>query len=98
MLDAIILHNDLTEKEKQEQVAHIRAFPEWQDVPILDGERHVEAFRGKVDMVLSTTVLVDVPHQLCISVQQVGTMGVKHLLTKVEATLKGSGRRITYEF
>lgn len=98
VLDAIILHNDLTGKEKQEQVAHIRAFPEWQEVPILDGERHVEAWRGKVDMVLSTTVLVDVPHQLCISVQQVGTMGVKHLLTKVEATLKGSGRRITYEF
>ncbi len=98
VLDAIILHNDLTEKEKQEQIAHIRAFPEWKEVPILDGEGHVAEWKSRVDMVLSTTVLVDVPHQLCISVQQVGTMGVKNLMTKVKSTLKGSGRRITYEF
>lgn len=94
----IILHNDLTSKEKEEQVHHIREFEELAGIPIVDGEDKVRDYAKSVDMVLTTTPMAGIPHQLGISVQQVGMGGVENLLEKAKAAMTGGGRRVIYEF
>lgn len=95
---AIILHNDITSAEKEEHKKMLSQMEDLADIPIFEGEQNVEKWIGKTDMFLSTTALVDVPHQLCLSVQQVGSSGIYNLLRKTKSTIEGRGRRITYEY
>lgn len=94
----IILHNDLTSREKEEQVCHIRSFRELADIPIIDGEEKVRDYEKSVDLILTTTPMAGVSHQLGISVQQVGMGGVENLLEKAKASMADGGRRVIYEF
>ncbi len=94
----IILHNDLTSREKEEQVCHIRSFRELADIPIIDGEEKVRDYEKSVDLILTTTPMDGVSHQLGISVQQVGMGGVENLLEKAKASMADGGRRVIYEF
>lgn len=93
-LKAVIFHNDLTSKEKEE---HRKRLAEFTDVPCYE-EQHLQEWIDKIDFTLTTTALIDIPHQLCLSVQQVGTWGVENLFKKVIATVADRGRRILYEY
>lgn len=93
-LKAVIFHNDLTNKEKEEHKLRLREFTE---VPFYE-EDSISYWQNNVDFVLTTTDLINVPHQLCLSIHQVGIWGVKNLLQKTIAAIQGSGRRIIYEY
>lgn len=96
--EVIILHNDLTAREKEEQVSHLKGFRNLAGIPIVDGEERIWDYERQVDLVLTTTPMDGVSHQLGISVQQVGMGGVENLLEKAKAAMAGGGRRVIYEF
>ncbi len=93
-LKAVVLHNDLTSKEKAEQRKRIM---ELTDIPCYT-EEEIKTLAEQVDFVLTTTDLIDLPHQLSISIQQVGIWGLENLLNKVSMAIHGRGRRILYEY
>ena len=93
-LKAVIFHNDLTNKEKEEHKLRLREFTE----AAFYEEEAISYWQNNVDFVLTTTDLINVPHQLCLSIHQVGIWGVKNLLKKTIAAIQGSGRRIIYEY
>lgn len=93
-LAAVIFHKDLTSKEK---LAHQTRLAEFTNVPCYE-EEQLEEWAEKVDFTLTTTTLIDIPHQLCLAVQQVGIWGVENLFKKVIATVSEGGRRILYEY
>ena len=93
-LEAVVFHNDLTSKEKED---HRKRLAEFTDVPCFE-EKNLNEWINKVDFTLTTTTLIDIPHQLCLAVQQVGTWGVENLYKKVIATVADKGRRILYEY
>lgn len=96
--EVIILHTDLTAREKEEQVSHLKGFRNLAGIPIVDGEERIWDYERQVDLVLTTTPMDGVSHQLGISVQQVGMGGVENLLEKAKAAMAGGGRRVIYEF
>lgn len=93
-LAAVIFHKDLTSSEK---LAHQIRLAEVTDVPCYE-EEQLQEWVSKVDFTLTTTTLIDIPHQLCLAVQQVGIWGVENLFKKVIATVREGGRRILYEY
>lgn len=93
-LEAVVFHNDLTSKEKED---HRKRLAEFTDVPCYE-ETQLKEWIDKIDFTLTTTTLIDIPHQLCLAVQQVGIWGVENLYKKVIATVTDEGRRILYEY
>lgn len=93
-LKAVVLHNDLTSKEKEEQRNRMMELTD----TLCYTEDEIKRLAEQVDFVLTTTALIDIPNQLSISIQQVGIWGVENLLNKVSMAIHGRGRRILYEY
>lgn len=98
-LKRIILHNDLSSEEKQEQRKEIESFL---NIEIIEhnsyDESKLKKYVNDVDIILTTKGIIGLPHQLCMAYQMVGTWGVKNLLDKVVKTVIKKGRRIVYEY
>lgn len=93
-LQSVILHNDLTQQEK---AAHRARLAEFSAVSCFT-EEDLKDQLATVDFVLTTTELLHVPHQLCLSLHQLGTWGAINLINKALAAINGSGRRLLYEY
>lgn len=99
ILKRIILHNDLSSEEKIEQREAIENIL---NIEIIEydsyDENKLKKYVKDADVILTTTGIIGLPHQLCMAYQMVGTWGVENLLKKVSKTVNRRGRRIIYEY
>lgn len=96
-LKAVVFHEDLTRREKQEQQEFIRNYT---DVPFYEGNDAtiIAEWENNYDLVLTTTKLVGISHQLLIALNSVGSWQVENVLNKASKAIAGQGRRIIYEY
>lgn len=93
--DAIIWHNDLTAQEKEKQA---QALSFLKDIPFYDGEAWAYRLAPQCSFILTTTLLPGIGKQLNLSVQSIGTAGVKRFLLKAREAVVEEGRKIIYEY
>ncbi|MGN0953577.1 nitrogenase component 1 [Dialister sp.] len=93
--DAIIWHNDMTAQEKEKQA---QALSFLKDIPFYDGEAWAYRLAPQCSFILTTTLLPGIGKQLNLSIQSVGTAGVKRFLLKAREAVVEKGRKIIYEY